>query len=214
MTDPATPGGEPVTDLARAVVQRMTARGLTLAVAESLTGGLVCAALTDVPGSSAVLRGGVVSYATELKASALGVDAGRLARTGPVDGLVAEQMALGAAAWGGADLAVATTGVAGPGPADGHPAGTVFVGLAWRGDGGEAAEGGAGEHRATHRAFHFPGDRAAVRRQSVGAALQEVLRQLDLADPLGSRRPDGPDHRRDAGGAHGDHSTRGRRRPA
>ncbi|WP_374929167.1 CinA family protein [Kytococcus sedentarius] len=178
--------------LARRVIEELTRRGETIAVAESLTGGLVCAALTDVPGASVVVRGAVVSYATDLKASALGVDAGLLGREGPVHPAVAEQMAAGAARWAGADWGVATTGVAGPGPADGHPEGTVFVGVARAGAGeapgqraGEAAEQPAGEQSAVHRAFHFPGDRDAVRGASVEGALQEILRQLDFTEPLG-----------------------------
>ncbi|WP_462417235.1 CinA family protein [Kytococcus sp. Marseille-QA3725] len=161
------------------LVAELTRRGQTVAVAESLTGGLVTADLTSVPGASVVVRGGVVSYATELKAEALGVDPDRLAATGPVDGVVAEQMAAGVARWGGADWGVSTTGVAGPGPADGHPAGTVHVGV-------------AGEHGTRHRAFHLPGDRAAVRRAAVDAALAELLGQLDSVEPLGESRPDRP----------------------
>ncbi|WP_432546852.1 CinA family protein [Kineococcus sp. SYSU DK004] len=164
MTDrAAVPAGAEVT--AGAVVAALRAAGLTVATAESLTGGLLCATLVDVPGASTVVRGGVVAYATGLKASLLGVDPDRLAVTGPVDGLVAEQMARGARERTGADVAVATTGVAGPGPADGHPAGTVFLGLA-----ADALPGGA-----RHRALHLPGDRPQVRRATVAAALAELL---------------------------------------
>ncbi|MDD9206711.1 CinA family protein [Georgenia sp. 10Sc9-8] len=102
-------------------------RGGTLAVAESLTGGGLCARLVTVPGVSAVLRGGVVAYATELKVALLGVDERLLAAHGPVHPEVARQMALGVARRLGADHGVATTGVAGPGAADGRPAGTVHV---------------------------------------------------------------------------------------
>lgn len=163
-------------DLARTLIEQLTRRGETLAVAESLTGGLVCAALTDVPGASLVLRGGVVSYATDLKASALGVDAGLLAREGPVHSDVAEQMAAGVGRWGDATWGLSTTGVAGPGPTDGHPAGTVYVGV---------ARVAAGEQTTVHRAFSFSGNRTAVRGASVKAALQEILRQLDFTEPLG-----------------------------
>lgn len=167
-------------DLARHVIERLTARGETLAVAESLTGGLVCAALTDVPGSSVVLRGGVVSYATDLKASALGVAPVLLAERGPVDPEVAQQMAAGVARWGGATWGLSTTGVAGPGPADGHPAGTVHVGVARM----MVAPGESREETRAHRAFHFSGDRAAVRHAAVDGALQELLRQLDFTEPF------------------------------
>ncbi len=159
--------GEPA---AARVVAALRAAGLTVATAESLTGGLVCAALVDVPGASAVVRGGLVAYATELKASLLGVDGALLARTGPVDAEVARQMARGARARLGADVGLATTGVAGPGPADGHPAGTVFVAVA-----ADALPGGAAARR-----LALAGERAEVRR----TAVQEVL--ADLAALLGA----------------------------
>ena len=104
-----------------------------MATAESLTGGLVCAALTDVPGASAVVRGAVVAYATELKAQVLGVDPDLLATGGAVQAEVARQMATGVCRVLGADVGVATTGVAGPDPQDGHPVGTVFVAVAAEG---------------------------------------------------------------------------------
>lgn len=148
---------------AASVVALLRELGLRVATAESLTGGLVCAALTDVPGSSAVVRGGVVSYATDVKASVLGVDAGLLRARGAVDADVAVAMAEGVRSLLGADLAVATTGVAGPDPADGQPVGTVFVAVA--GPGGTAVERHA-----------LSGDRAAVRSASVAAALDLVDR--------------------------------------
>jgi len=150
------------------VVAALRAAGVLVATAESLTGGLVCAALVDVPGASTVVRGAVVAYATELKAGVLGVDAARLAATGPVDDQVAEEMARGARRVLGADLAVATTGVAGPDAADGHPAGTVYLGVA-----ADWLPGGA-----RHRRLALPGDRAQVRAGSVEQALAEVLAVL------------------------------------
>ena len=111
-------------------VAALRAVGRTVASAESLTGGLVGAALTSVPGSSAVYRGGVVAYATDLKHRLLGVDAGLLARVGAVHPDVARQMAEGVRERLGADYGVATTGVAGPEPQDGRPPGTVWLGLA------------------------------------------------------------------------------------
>ena len=119
MTAVAEPG------LAGRIVSLLTSRELTVATAESLTGGLVCAALTDVPGASAVLRGGVIAYATELKAVLLGVPAPLLAERGAVDPDVAAAMADGVRERLGAAVGVATTGVAGPDPWEGKPPGTV-----------------------------------------------------------------------------------------
>ncbi|MFB9378040.1 CinA family protein [Kineococcus gynurae] len=147
------------------LVAALAARGWTVATAESLTGGLLCATLVDVPGASAVVRGGVVAYATELKADLLGVDPERLREHGPVDALVARQMAAGVAARLGADVGIATTGVAGPGPSDGHPAGTVHLGL--------AHPGGTASHR-----LDLTGDRAGIRRDTVQAALAAVAALL------------------------------------
>lgn len=109
-------------------------RRLTIAVAESLTGGLLVAELIRTPGASSVVLGGVVAYNTELKHTILGVDAALLAEQGPVHPEVAIQMARGvrsALAVGGAaaDIGVATTGVAGPDPQGGHAPGTAFIGI-------------------------------------------------------------------------------------
>ncbi|MBD3690264.1 CinA family protein [Nanchangia anserum] len=134
-------------------------RGWSLATAESLTGGGVCTALTDVAGASDVVRGGVVAYRSSLKARLLGVDRSRLEEAGPVDQVVAEQMALGAIEATGADVAIATTGVAGPGPADGYDAGTVHIAV--------SAPCGA-----AHVLLHLDGTRAEVREQTVGEALR------------------------------------------
>ncbi len=112
------------------LVAALGARSWTVASAESLTAGLFTAALTEIPGSSAVLRGGIVCYATDLKASLLGVGEELLRRTGPVDPQVAGQLAAGARARCGATLGVGLTGVAGPDPQNGLPAGTVFVAVA------------------------------------------------------------------------------------
>ncbi|WP_319593323.1 CinA family protein [Georgenia subflava] len=149
-------------------------QGGSLAVAESLTGGALSGALVTVPGVSAVLRGGIVAYATDLKEQLLGVDGELLAAHGPVHPEVARQMAAGAADRLGADHAIATTGVAGPGAADGAPAGTVWV-----------AALGPGGHRV--RGLLLAGDRALVRRASVAAALA-LLGSL-LSDELQRRPP-------------------------
>jgi nicotinamide-nucleotide amidase len=121
--------------IAQELVAELARRGLTLAVAESLTGGLLVAAFIAVPGASAVVRGGVVAYSTPLKHSLLGVDAVLLAERGAVDPDVAAQMAEGvrlACAVDGvpASIGLSTTGVAGPDPQDGKPAGTVYVAVA------------------------------------------------------------------------------------
>lgn len=101
-----------------------------MACAESLTGGLVCAELTAVPGASATVRGGVVAYATDCKVSVLGVDPALTARVGAVDPDVADQMAEGVRRLFDAEVGIATTGVAGPDPQDGQPVGTVHVSVA------------------------------------------------------------------------------------
>lgn len=147
------------------VVRALAARGLTIAVAESLTGGLVVAELVSVPGASAVVRGGVVAYATDLKASLLGVDPGLLDAVGPIDGRVAEQMAAGVRLRLGADLGLATTGVAGPDGQDGHPPGEVWLGIA-------TASG------TRSGALGLSGDRAEIRAETVRRALREVLDEL------------------------------------
>ena len=151
---------EAVADAATALVRTLTGQRRTLAVAESLTGGLVAAAITSVPGASAVLRGSVTAYATDVKASVLGVDPELLAAEGAVHPEVAAQMSVGVRRLLGADLGLATTGVAGPTGQDGKPVGLVYVAVC-------DAEG-----RVAVSERRFTGDREAVRRQSV----LEVLR--------------------------------------
>jgi nicotinamide-nucleotide amidase len=144
------------------VVAALIGRGLTVAVAESLTGGLVVADLVSVAGASAVVRGGVVAYATELKHELLGVDAALLAAGGPIQAAVAEQMAAGVRGRLGADLGLATTGVAGPDPQDGHPPGEVWSAVATA-DGVRSVR------------LELGGDRDAVRRETVVAVLGLAL---------------------------------------
>ncbi len=144
------------------VIHALTARGLTVAVAESLTGGLVVAELVSVPGASAVVRGGVVAYATELKHGLLGVDAALLAAGGPIQRAVVEQMAAGVRVRLGADLGLATTGVAGPDPQDGNPPGEVWIAV--------ATAAGVRSLR-----LELGGDRDAVRRGTVVAVLGLAL---------------------------------------
>lgn len=151
-------GGVGIEALAAEVITLCGSRGLTLATAESLTGGLVCGALTSVPGASLVVRGAVVAYASDRKAAVLGVPADLLAERGAVDGDVARAMAEGVRRVMGADLGLATTGVAGPDPQDGHPVGTVFVALS--GSGLDLVE-----------QLALAGNRAAIR----GATVEAVL---------------------------------------
>lgn len=125
----ADPGVDPTAELASELIAALAAQGVTVAVAESLTGGLVLAALTAVPGASAVVRGGPVVYATDTKHTMLGVDATLLGTHGPVDSEVAEAMAVGVRVRWAADVGLATTGVAGPEPQAGRPVGEVFVAL-------------------------------------------------------------------------------------
>ena len=141
--------------------------GLTLGAAESCTGGLIAKLVTDLPGSSAVLKGGVVSYTNEVKANVLGVPQEMLEEYGAVSPQVAEAMARGARKVLGCDIAVSATGVAGPDADDrGNPVGLVYLGLAY-GDQCVVQEFHAGQ-----------GDRDRIRRMSAGAALDMVRRHL------------------------------------
>src|SRR5579859_7221404 len=168
------PGGDAMADgvagaaaheLAAEIIRLLTQAGDTVATAESLTGGLVAAALTDIPGSSSAFRGGVVAYATELKAQLLGVDVGMLKRHGPVHAPVAAAMAEGVRNRLGATIGISTTGVAGPGPADGQPAGTVHVAVSLVGD-------------TVVRTMALQGNRDEVRRLTVERVLGLLLGRL------------------------------------
>lgn len=152
------------------VVTELIRRGLRVATAESLTAGLLAATIADVPGASATLQGGVVAYQNEVKVRLLGVDPGRLASHGAVDSGVAAQMAEGARRAFGADIGLATTGVAGPEPHQGRAVGTVYLGIA--GLPGPATE-----------ELHLDGDREGIRRATVEAALRSVLRRLGREEP-------------------------------
>lgn len=155
-----------IDEQARIVVEKATAAVATVATAESLTGGLIAAMLTSVPGSSASVRGGIVSYVNEVKAELLGVSEDVLARQGAVDELVALQMARGALRELGSDVSVAVTGIAGPtGAEPGKPVGTVWIGCATA--------------KKTHAAcHHFEGGREAVRLQTVLIALRTMEEAL------------------------------------
>jgi nicotinamide-nucleotide amidase len=117
-------------ECAALVVRRLTEAGQTVAVAESLTGGLVMATLVSVPGASVAVRGGVVAYATDTKVSMLGVDRDLLDRAGPVDPHVVTSMATAVRERLGADWGISTTGVAGPDTQNGKAVGTVYLGIA------------------------------------------------------------------------------------
>jgi nicotinamide-nucleotide amidase len=162
-----------VSSTATDVVRLLTVKGETLAVAESLTGGLVAAEITSVPGASKVFRGSVTAYATALKQELLGVDAGLLATRGAVDPQVAAQMAAGVRKALGTDWGIATTGVAGPDPQDGQPVGTVFVAV----DGPFGADSGSASGGKVE-ALRLNGDRAEIRRESVRSVLAVLLREL------------------------------------
>lgn len=146
----------------------LAARGARLAVAESLTGGIVQARLTELPGASETFAGGMVTYATDTKADPLGVDRSVL-DTGVASEATAGAMAVAVAARFGAEVGLALTGVAGPGPAYGVPAGTVCVGVSIDGV-------------VTTASRRLPGDRERVRRYSATAALHQLRKTLEAAD--------------------------------
>ena len=157
------------------VIAALKQRGLTIAVAESLTGGLLVAELISVPGASAVVSGGVVAYNTALKHTILGVSRELLDARGAVDPDVADQMAAGvrvACAIGGVPAAVgiSTTGVAGPDPQDGKAVGTVYVGIS--SDAGTSI-----------LPLQLEGDREAIRRAVVSESLAKLLDILS-AQPI------------------------------
>ena len=140
------------------IVSRARDAGRTIATAESLTAGLVAAALAEVPGCSAVLRGGVIAYATDVKAQVLGIEPALLAHV--VSEEVAGRLAERACAVLGADLGIGTTGVAGPDSLDGQPPGTVWIAVH------DARRG-----LTTTRRLAVEGDRARVRAATVAACL-------------------------------------------
>ncbi|WP_328536331.1 CinA family protein [Streptomyces sp. NBC_00344] len=148
------------------VLRTLAGRGETLAAAESLTGGLVAAELTSVPGASRVFRGSVTAYATALKHDVLGVDGALLDARGPVNAEVAQQMAAGVRRVMGADWGMATTGVAGPDAQDGQPVGTVFLAVSGPGGAGNVA------------ALRLNGDRAEIRMESVRSVLELLSVEL------------------------------------
>lgn len=152
---------------AQALIRGLQAQGLTVATCESLTGGMICAALVDVPGASRVVRGGLITYQTDTKSLLAGVDTGLIETHGVVSAEVARAMASGARDALHADIAVSATGMASPGEIGDPPAGTVFVGLA-SATGVQAVE------------LHLTGDRQAVRQQTVDAAIKLIGQEIGI----------------------------------
>jgi len=149
------PAPEPLAEL---IVALLTERGQTVAVAESLTGGLLAAALVEVAGASVVFRGGIVAYATDLKSALLGVPVSLLEHYGAVHADVASAMAEGVRKRLDATFGVATTGVAGPDPADGQPVGTVHIAA-------------SGQLSTVQRGLSLAGGRRSIRDQAVQQSL-------------------------------------------
>lgn len=152
--------------IAARAVALLKEKGLTVATAESCTGGMIAAAITDVAGASRVFGTGVVSYSCDCKQKILGVSADTLAAEGAVCAATAAGMAEGVRRVGAAAIGVSVTGEAGPIATENHPVGTVFIGLA--DECGTVTE----EH-------HFEGDRIAIRRQAATAVLSLLTRRLE-----------------------------------
>jgi nicotinamide-nucleotide amidase len=151
--------------LAEQAVKSAKGVGVTVGTAESLTAGMVSAVLADTAGASGMLQGGVVAYQNSVKVDVLGVSSELLAAVGSVDGDVAAAMAAGARNVLKSDIGVSTTGVAGPEEHDGKAVGTVFIGIA-------TADGSASFE------YGFTGNRAEIRGQACGAALERLLAAL------------------------------------
>lgn len=156
---------------AERAVAVLAQRNLTLATCESLTGGAIAADLTSVPGASAVFRGALVTYATDLKAGLAGVDPEALRRDGAVSAPTALAMARGARRACAADWAIACTGVAGPAELEGHAPGTVWIAVC-------GPEGKSDAGPSLTRLCLFPGGRDSVRTQTVAACLTLLLEAL------------------------------------
>jgi nicotinamide-nucleotide amidase len=166
VSDPAGTGAAVAAELLAALRDR----GWTLATAESLTGGRLAATVVDVPGASRSMRGGVVAYATDVKGSVLGVDAALLAAHGAVHPEVARQMAERVRDVVGADVGLATTGVAGPDQQDGFSPGTVHVAVAT-------------PHGTVVRTLALTGDRAQIRAATCVAVLREAVAAVRSGGP-------------------------------
>jgi nicotinamide-nucleotide amidase len=161
------PGSDQMT-LASALQAELFRRSQRFATAESLTGGRLGDVVSAAPGASDTYLGGVVSYATEVKHSVLGVSEETIEKHGVVSGECAEEMAAGVRDLTGADWAVSTTGVAGPTQQEDKPVGLVFIGV--------AAPGGVHSER-----FDFDGDRAEIREKTVKSAIDLLLETVRSA---------------------------------
>ncbi len=148
--------------IAQEAVALLQARGLTVGTCESLTGGMICSTLVDVPGASKVVRGGLITYQTDTKTLLADVDAALIADKGVVSGEVARAMAEGTRTRLGVDIAVSATGMASPGDENDPPAGTVFVGL-------------ASEKGVRAIALQLTGNRQEIRQQTVEQAIQAII---------------------------------------
>ncbi|MGN0908790.1 MAG: CinA family protein [Succinivibrio sp.] len=163
-------------DLSSRLKDACVRRSLKAATAESLTGGLISATIVSTSGASEYFDRGFTVYNNEAKQEVLGVSSATLASHTEVSGQCVQEMAQGAIAKSHADLAVAVSGVAGPGPSGGNPAGTVWIGACRRGSAGVS------------RLFHFEGGRAQVRELTVQQALVALLEMSEGRDPEGFSR--------------------------
>ncbi|WP_230085577.1 CinA family protein [Arthrobacter sp. AQ5-05] len=159
--------GVPGMDLA-ALVADATSAGLSVSIAESLTGGMLAAAIVEIPGASGMFNGGVIAYQNSVKITALGVPEELLAETGAVNAQVACAMALGACRATGSRVGLSTTGVAGPDPHQGKEVGHVYLGVAF--------DGAAQAYE-----YHFGGDRAMIRQQATDEALALLQQVVNAA---------------------------------
>lgn len=156
-------------DQAREILTTLRSANKTLATAESITGGLLSGALTDIPGSSDVFLGGVIAYSPVIKSKLLGVDSALIRAHGVVSKEVSLAMAAGACSWLGSDWAIATTGVAGPGDSDGVAAGTVWIAIVGR-SGGSLTE--------FSEQLSLAGNRHEVRVSAIACAFDAFTRIL------------------------------------
>jgi len=154
-----------VNDLAYELIQKLGQRHLTISVAESLTGGLVAASLTQIPGASAVFKGGIIAYGDEIKQQVLKVDSALITKFTSISEPVAQSMATNIREIMNTDIGIATTGVAGPDKSDGFAPGIVFVAIS------------IGDHKICQK-LELVGDRTQIRDQSVNEIFKLTLSQL------------------------------------
>ena len=154
-----------VNDLAYELIQKLGQQHLTISVAESLTGGLVAASLTQIPGASAVFKGGIIAYRDEIKQKVLKVDSDLITKFTSISEPVAQSMATNVRELMNTDIGIATTGVAGPDKSDGFAPGIVFVAIS------------IGDHKICQK-LELVGDRTQIRDQSVNEIFKLTLSQL------------------------------------